>query len=219
MARNAGLLLIYHSKDAGIMSLRTTNNMLHSSTGAGAGGSSAAYHAWKFAQQDGVRVNITIFEKTDRIGGRTLTVNAFDSPLERVELGASIFIKANYILYNATRDFNLSAGPPDLGNGGLLVVWDGEKFVYEEESGSWSWWNLAKLFWKYGRAPYRAQSLVQATVKTFLKLYKAPFFPFRSLTTRAFELDLAKVTGLTGEQFLELNNVSAQSRWPPVSTP
>ncbi len=48
---------------------------------------------------------------------------------------------------------------------------------------------------------------MEGTVATFTKLYDAPHFPFRSLSERAYELGLTKVTGLTGEQFLAENKV------------
>lgn len=77
---------------------------LTSETGAGAAGSSAAYHLRKYANESGIPINVTVFEKTGRIGGRTLTVNVYDDPIEPIELGASIFVDVNYILSNATRD-------------------------------------------------------------------------------------------------------------------
>ncbi|KAJ9148661.1 Prenylcysteine oxidase [Pleurostoma richardsiae] len=175
--------------------------------GAGAAGASTAYHLHKFAEEAGVGINITIFEKTNHIGGRTLTVDAYDDPLERIELGASIFIAQNYILNNATQEFGLLLREPYGEEDELLAIWDGESFVYQQASNSYWWWDIAKMFWKYGLAPYRAQKLTQTTVNTFLKLYEAPFFPFRSLTGRAFELDLARITGETGEQYLKSNNI------------
>ncbi|GKT55810.1 prenylcysteine oxidase [Colletotrichum tofieldiae] len=175
--------------------------------GAGAGGSSTAYYLQKFAEAEGLPVNITVFEKTDRIGGRTLTVDAYNNPLEPVELGASIFIEANHILYNASLNFGLPLKAPESGSDGFLGIWDGEKFVFTQDDNSWEWWNLAKLFWKYGTAPYKAQKLVQSTVATFLQLYEKPHFPFRSLTQRVFELDLLKATSVTGEQFLANNEI------------
>lgn len=147
-------------------------------------------------------MNITIFEKTAHIGGRTLTVNVYDDPLNPVELGASIFIEANHILRNATKNFNLGTQDPGSDEKGVLGIWDGDKFVYTQDSESSNWWNLAKLFWKYGTAPYYIYRLVQNTVATFLKLYQPPYFPFRSLSATAFELGLVKVTGVTGQQFL-----------------
>ncbi|KAH8673269.1 prenylcysteine oxidase [Xylariales sp. PMI_506] len=170
--------------------------------GAGAAGSSAAYHLHKYAEEQGIIINITLLEKSGRIGGRTLTVNVYDSPHEPVELGASIFVKVNHILYNASRDFNLETIDPGTDEAGRLGIWDGERFVYEQDSESWEWWSLAKLFWKYGMAPYYTRNVVQETIAMFLKLYQEPYFPFRSLTTRVFELGLAKITGLTAQQFL-----------------
>ncbi|CAI0653138.1 unnamed protein product [Colletotrichum noveboracense] len=175
--------------------------------GAGAGGSAAAYYLQQYAEADGIEVNITVFEKTNHIGGRTLTVEAYDNPLEQVELGASIFIEANQILYNASRRFGLPLKEPESGSDDFLGIWDGEQFVYTQDDSSWQWWNLAKLFWKYGLAPYKAQKLVQSTVDTFLQLYEAPHFPFRSLTRRAFELDLLKATSVTGKEFLANNHI------------
>ncbi|KAI0114193.1 prenylcysteine oxidase [Hypoxylon sp. NC0597] len=170
--------------------------------GAGAAGSSTAYHLHKYAKQAGIDVNITIFEKTSHIGGRTLTVDVYDDPINSVELGASIFVEINHILYNATKEFNLPLVDPGSDEKGVLGIWDGKRFVYAQDSESWNWWNLAKLFWKYGTAPYYTHRLVQDTIGTFLKLYEAPYFPFRSLSTKAFELGLVGITGVTGQQFL-----------------
>jgi prenylcysteine oxidase / farnesylcysteine lyase len=129
--------------------------------------------------------------------------------LEAVELGASIFVEVNKILKNAANDFGLypqfhqSAGDePE-----ILGIWNGEKFVYTQK-GEASWFDLAKLFWKYGLAPMRTQRLMRSTVGKFIKLYEPPFFPFRSLSDRALDLDLTGVTAVTGEQFLAANNVS-----------
>ncbi|KAH6686796.1 prenylcysteine oxidase [Plectosphaerella plurivora] len=176
--------------------------------GAGPAGASAAYYLHKFAEEEGFRVNITVFERSDRIGGRTLTVDAYGNSSEPVELGASIFVKENHIMVNATRDFDLSVKEPEIGTGDLLGIWNGESFVYTQDDGSWGWWNLAKLFWKYGMAPYKAQKLVRSTVATFLKLYEAPHFPFKSLTERAFDLGLLDITAVPGTEFLSQNGIS-----------
>ncbi|KAI2634641.1 prenylcysteine oxidase [Xylaria nigripes] len=176
--------------------------------GAGAAGSSAAYHLRKFADESGVAVNVTIFEKTGRIGGRILTVNVYDDPSEPIELGASIFVDVNYILSNATRDFNLTLKEPGTVEDKTLGVWNGDSFVYTQDSNTWSWVNLIRLVWKYGTAPYYTRKLVQDTVNTFLRLYKEPFFPFRSLSDSASELGLVSITGLTGQQFLAAKGLS-----------
>ncbi|KAG6118566.1 hypothetical protein E4U14_006679 [Claviceps sp. LM454 group G7] len=178
--------------------------------GAGAAGSSAAYHLHKYAQESNLMLNITLFEKTDHIGGRTLTVNPFDDPQQRVELGASIFIKDNHIMYNATQTFGLSlSARDDSVPTDYTAVWDGETIVFRSEEGTPWWWDAAKLFLKYGIAPYRAMQLVKRSVATFLQLYEAPLFPFRSLTQRVFELGLVQLTGVTGEEILQENKINA----------
>lgn len=154
-------------------------------------------------------MNITIFEKTTHIGGRSLTVDVYDDILEPVEVGASIFIKDNAILWNATQEFSLGTREPGSDADKTTVIWDGTDLVFETSSDTSWWWDLLKLGWKYGLAPYHAQKLMQKTTGTFFKLYEKPYFPFRSLSTRAFELDLAKITGVTGQQFLTDNGISA----------
>ncbi|CAM1504035.1 Fc.00g016260.m01.CDS01 [Cosmosporella sp. VM-42] len=162
----------------------------------------------KYADEEGLDVNITIFEKSGRVGGRTLTVDAFHDPFQPIELGASIFVTINQILYNSSLEFELSISEPyDSEKGDITAIWDGQKFVYESTEGSSFWWDLVKLWWRYGTSPYRAVKLVQSVVGKFLQLYEPPYFPFRSLTQRAFELGLTKVTAVTGEQFLAENNI------------
>ncbi|KAL7951399.1 hypothetical protein V8C42DRAFT_7180 [Trichoderma barbatum] len=173
--------------------------------GAGAAGSSAAYHLRQYADEADVKINITIFEKTGRIGGRTLTVSAYDDPLQPIELGASIFVAVNHIMYNGTKNFNLSIGSNyrvASSQDDVTAIWDGDSFVYETTDGTAWWWDAGKLWWKYGMSPYRAVNLVKEVVGKFLKLYEQPYFPFRSLTARAYELGLVGITALTGEQFL-----------------
>ncbi|KAL7797267.1 hypothetical protein V8C37DRAFT_370547 [Trichoderma ceciliae] len=178
--------------------------------GAGAAGASAAYHLRQYADEADVKVNVTIFEKTSRIGGRTLTVGAFDDPMQPVELGASIFVAVNHILYNGTKKFNLSVDSDyqvASGKDEITAIWDGESFVYETTDGTSWWWDAGKLWWRYGMSPYRAVNLVKEVVGKFLKLYEQPYFPFRSLTARAYELGLVKITAVTGEQFLAQNKI------------
>ncbi|KOS18279.1 Farnesylcysteine lyase [Escovopsis weberi] len=176
---------------------------------AGAAGSSAAYHLHRFAQTEGLAINITVFEKSDRIGGRSLTVNAFDDPLLPFELGASIFVKANHVLYNATLAFDLSFSRLTMvQEDAVTAIWDGEEFVFETtEATSW-WWDAAKMWWRYGTAPYYVTKLVDKTVARFMKLYEPPYFPFRSLTARTHELGLVNITAVTGEQFLAQNKIN-----------
>lgn len=155
--------------------------------------------------------NVTVFEKTGRIGGRTLTTNVFGDELQPVEVGASIFAAVNTILVNATETFGLDRTGLREGNpGDVTAIWDGRRIVYETVEDQSAWWDAAKLVWRYGLSPYRTSTLVKRVVGKFLKLYEEPRFPFRSLTQRAYELDLAAATGVTGEQLLASNGVSPE---------
>lgn len=180
--------------------------------GAGPAGASSAYFLQKFAAEAGVNANITVFEKTDRIGGRTRTINPFEDPAQRVEQGASIFVQVNQIMYNAMTEFGLSPRTPDPDADPVMGIWDGDCFVFTIDQSAPTWWNTLKVALKYGlTAPQRAQTLTAATISKFIRIYNAPYFPFQSLTQRAQELDLTAATGVTGEQFLSQNNVSSRT--------
>ncbi|KAK0750213.1 Prenylcysteine lyase-domain-containing protein [Schizothecium vesticola] len=176
--------------------------------GAGAAGSTAAYYLRTYAEASGVVVNITIFEKTDRVGGRTLTIHPFGNLSLHVELGASIFIKKNHILYESVDAFKLKPRDPELGADPKLGIWDGTEFVFQINDKDSFWWTAFKIIRKYGiLAPRRTQTLMQSTIAKFLKLYEEPYFPFKSLTQRTHELELVQTTGVTGEQFLKANDI------------
>lgn len=177
-------------------------------TGAGAAGSSAAYFLRQFAEEAGVHINITLFEKTDRIGGRTLTINPFNDPTQRFEQGASIFVKVNHILYNAMTEFGLTPCYHDPDVASVMGIWDGDRFVFTIDQNAPSWWNILKVIRKYGiSAPRKVRQLTTTTLAKFLQLYEPPFFPFGSLTQRAEELGLLEAIGVTGEQYLKAYNV------------
>jgi prenylcysteine oxidase/farnesylcysteine lyase len=163
----------------------------------------------QFAAEAGLHVNITLFEKTNHIGGRTLTINPFNDPAQPFEQGASIFVAANQIMVNAMAEFNLTPRMPEADADPVMGIWDGDCFVFTLDQSAPSWWNALKVVLKYGlTAPQRAQQLTAATISKFLRLYEPEFFPFESLTQRTQELDLLGATGVTGEQFLAANNVS-----------
>ncbi|KIW69592.1 hypothetical protein PV04_05462 [Phialophora macrospora] len=185
--------------------------------GAGPGGSSASYHLRKFSQSstgaEETPLDITVFESNPYIGGRTTTVNALDDPRYPVELGASIFVEINHILYNATRDFGLSStvklyeSAPE--SKYELGIWDGEHFVYkatkdDDEGSSWQgWWDIAKLIWRYGLAPIRTRQATRTAVGEFLKFYEEPIFPFWTIQEAVDATGLEQYTGFSGKEVLQ----------------
>ncbi|KAK5800261.1 hypothetical protein VI817_002473 [Penicillium citrinum] len=178
--------------------------------GAGAGGSFAAYELRKLASKAGVPLNITIYERASYIGGRSTTVNAFEDPAYPIELGASIFVQVNANLLNASRDFGLNVRSADYARpkeaADSIGIWDGTQFVFTLKN-EYSWWNIGRLFWRYGLAPLRTQNLMKSIVGRFLRLYEEPIFPFQSLTEAAAEVDLLDSTSTTGAYFIENNNI------------
>lgn len=175
--------------------------------GAGAAGSSAAWHLQKFAALLEISINITVFERSSYIGGRSTTVNAYDDPLSPVELGASIFVEVNEILKNSSELFELKPRRSETEEAEVLGIWNGKRFVFTQKDGGWYWLDAAKLIWKYGLAPIRTQRLMKSVIAKFRKLYEYPYFPFRSLSDAALDLDLISVTAITGQQLLAANKV------------
>ena len=180
-------------------------------SGAGSAGASAAYYINKF-KHPCERVNITVYERSSYIGGRSTTVNAHGDPTEPVELGASIFVEVNKNLVSAASEFGLATKGAEKNElPKTLGVYNGLHWVFTgSESG---WWTVGKLLWKYGLAPIRTQNLMKQTVGNFLKMYEEPHFPFRDLSQTAYDLGLTAATAATGEEFLQKNSIQ-----PPFST-
>lgn len=155
-------------------------------------------------------MNVTIFEKTSHIGGRSTTVHAYDDANLPIELGASVFVEVNRILVDAVKTFNLSTSSFSTRGEGIpgpdIGVWNGKQFVFTQNNEG-GWWDSAKLFYKYGLSPLRTLNLMKATVGKFLKMYEEPVFPFSSLTQAAQDVGLLAVTSATGEDFLRENNI------------
>ena len=180
--------------------------------GAGAAGSSTAYHLTRFSHHP---LNITIFESSHLIGGRTTTINALKDPRYPTELGGSIFVRINQILYNASQSFNLATSSPSLTQPSLydLGIWDGNSLVFtlpnrpSTPGGTLGeYWDIAKLFFKYGLAPLRVRRLQQATISKFLKLYDEEF-PF-DLNEVIRDVGLLEVLNQTGRELVRAGGVS-----------
>ena len=183
--------------------------------GAGSAGSSAAYYIDKFSGKCD-QIDIRVYERSSYVGGRSTTVNAYDSALEPVELGASIFVQVNHNLVSAADEFGLATegfksrrteDDSELDEESDIGVWDGSDWVFYQNDNSFTWWNIGKILWKYGLAPIRTQKLMKDTVGKFLKMYESPHFPFRDLSEKAYELGLTNVIAVTGEQFLSQNKL------------
>lgn len=138
-------------------------------------------------------------------------MNVYDDPFLPVELGASIFVEINSILYGAAKDFNLTVSGSSMVRtadvpGPALGIWNGQEFVLTQSTSS-TWWDTAKILWKYGLAPIKTMKLVKATVGKFLALYESEQFPFESITQVVQDVGLSAAIAATGEQWLRENGI------------
>ncbi|KAG0000280.1 hypothetical protein BGZ79_006100, partial [Entomortierella chlamydospora] len=125
--------------------------------GAGAGGTSAAYYLNDYLQPPHLprkhhQHSITIFEQSDKIGGRC-TAFRLQSPGEEdeyIEVGASIFVKANHNLVDASKKFGLKVKQLD---DEMLAIWNGKEFIFEESS--WKFVSIIKGLRRWGLSPIK----------------------------------------------------------------
>lgn len=112
---------------------------------------------------------------------------------------------------NASRDLGLNVRSADHARpretDESIGIWDGTQFVFSIKN-TYSWWNIGRLFWRYGLAPLRTQNLMKSIVGRFLRLYEEPLFPFQSLSEAAVAVDLLDATSSPGDLFLGSNQIS-----------
>ncbi|CAH1767296.1 13794_t:CDS:2, partial [Entrophospora sp. SA101] len=123
--------------------------------GAGAGGSSASYWLKEAFTNSSLNVNTTVYEQSSIVGGRAKTIKfEYNGEKFNIELGATLFIDDNYNMFNSAKKFGLEfIKPGEEVPDARFGIWTGEKFIFEESSHSY--WNLIKIIWKYGIAPFK----------------------------------------------------------------
>ncbi|TFK79186.1 FAD/NAD(P)-binding domain-containing protein, partial [Polyporus arcularius HHB13444] len=178
--------------------------------GAGAAGSSAAFWLAKAAERNGLDVEVDVYDKNAYIGGRSTTVQPYNDPsLEPTELGGSVFVPPNKLIWRATEEYGFERFPFE-NSDDVMGVWDGSQFVVTVGGNYWysSWWSKLKIVWKYGiNAPTRTQAAVDGMVNTILKLYRADSPRFRNISSLASELGWTNVAGQTSLEYLRSSKV------------
>ncbi|KAJ3061333.1 hypothetical protein HDU98_002759 [Podochytrium sp. JEL0797] len=189
--------------------------------GAGSAGASAAMFTSKWAPED---VAISVFEASDRVGGRasTFKIPAPSSSLSNdpvtVEIGASIFVASNKHLMDAVKEFNLTfssdvASDSEPFDGPDLGIFDGSQFVFTADAES-SWKTVWDAVWRWGFiSPYRARSLALAAASQFANAYKLEdshelgYSSIFKLLTAALGMD-PDVLKLSAQEYLRGHGVS-----------
>jgi len=199
--------------------------------GGGASGSSAAYFLSRAERND---IEITLFEKESRLGGRSTTLSHEEDPLlpagiAPIELGASIFVSANRNMARAAKLFGLKTTESGIGlddddSSIGTSIWDGQQFVYEGLDGSW--WNSARMIWRYGYSPLTMRNLIADLVGTFVSLYDPAYlhrprsdpkgerfystisgFPWQSIESLAKRLKFDSLIAQTAESWFYVKGV------------
>lgn len=183
--------------------------------GGGAAGTSSAFFLSHLGYENHfLAVDVDLFEANDYLGGRSTIVYPFDNDTyPSIEVGASIFVKANKNLWKASKLFNLTlqdmhggGGDNDDESSSGMAIFDGQDFVYKEDSGGYGWWNMAKLFWRYGYSgPMTVKNTVSETVAKFTQLYGDTFQsngPYEGILDFAEALDLDKLAYNTTKEHL-----------------
>ncbi|KAH8079076.1 FAD/NAD(P)-binding domain-containing protein [Cristinia sonorae] len=135
-----------------------------------------------------------------------------------MELGASIFVRANKNLWRATEEFNLTrTGFTGDDDGDETGIWDGEKFVFTMgASNGWlgGWWNSLKVVWRYGyRAPKNTQAIVDGMVSDFKTLYSPAYgaVPWKNVSEVSDRLGWPHFVSQSVSEYLDLQGIDR--RW------
>lgn len=97
----------------------------------------------------------------DKHSGSTTIYPYNDTSIDPIELGASIFIPANKILWRATEEFGLKRIAFE-NKKGVTGIWNGQQFTLQMESGNFfrEWWSTVKVLLRYGwSAPVNTKKL------------------------------------------------------------
>ncbi|KAJ6574731.1 Prenylcysteine lyase-domain-containing protein [Mycena capillaripes] len=178
--------------------------------GAGAGGTSAAFWISKAKERFGVDVGIDVYEKESYVGGRACSTVVFpyeNTSLPAVELGASIFVKANKNMWRAVDEFNLTRR--DFRDEKGMGIWDGEKLLFTASGGWWSWWDSAKALFRYGfQSPRRTQAFVDDMINKFLTLYSPDAPKWQNVTHLSSALGWNELVAQSTSEYLLSEGVS-----------
>ena len=88
--------------------------------GAGMGGCSAAYFAHKIIPS----CEITVYERSDRVGGRVYGIDVED---KSIEIGAAFFKNSNQMIIGLLKELDLEMKP--IQTPSSIGVWNGKKFI------------------------------------------------------------------------------------------
>jgi len=167
--------------------------------GAGAGGSSAAYHLSQLLNNN---VEIDVFEAASVIGGRMATVNIFGN---EYETGASILHPRNKLALDLVERFGLDQRPHS--SSSVTSILKDSEFVFS--TSSWTILTIYKILLRYGFDFNKLQAMTQEFIDGFENIYelqdKGLSFDTVELMLSAMDPKLLNLTKSEFRTFLEEN--------------
>lgn len=131
--------------------------------GAGIAGASAAH----FLSISKRVPRVTVFEKSDKIGGRIRSLTIPEDGPGVIEAGASIISSANILMQHFTSRLNLSV--KILGGGNKFSLWNGTHVTMSTSDSSCM--TTARLLGRYLASPVRSRRMTKRMLKWFENIY------------------------------------------------
>lgn len=183
--------------------------------GGGIGGTSCAYFLKELM---GENVVITLYEKRDRLGGRTASAYTRDGT--RYDVGGTSFISENHYVVHFAQKFNLSFAPK-LDHLEKVVIWnDVKKAIVFQELDSDIVTHSSMLL-KYNLQIFEAKFRVRKLLNKFLKIYSLQNngYTFESVKALVDKLELSEYTGETFEEYITTNVTMGDGFWRDFLVP
>ena len=164
--------------------------------GSGIGGASAAYFAYNEIGED---IEIVVFEKASRLGGRLLCLDIADVP---IEAGGNLIHSSNRYLNEFIEDLNLERIPPN-----NLVhpsikrtsgIWNGQSFDFRSSASEFM--SLFKMMRRYGQGPVQIRPLIASAIGRWTDIYD------RQEEEEAFDTPEAMLEGLNLIELFETSS-------------
>ena len=138
--------------------------------GAGLSGSAAAFELRGYPGSER-HFNVTVFERASASGGQVASVQ-IPGPNDKLETGASAFAEDDWCVNELIRSVGLrtvATLQPSWQDPKSIGVWDGRNSFLcldnHDRSFLGSWWQSARLLWKYGPSPVKLHWQIKATMK------------------------------------------------------
>eukprot|EP01025_Chloroclados_australasicus_P018855 TRINITY_DN20046_c0_g1_i1.p1 TRINITY_DN20046_c0_g1~~TRINITY_DN20046_c0_g1_i1.p1 ORF type:complete len:510 (+),score=55.11 TRINITY_DN20046_c0_g1_i1:52-1530(+) len=132
--------------------------------GSGVGGASTAHFLQNLTQNS---IDVHVYEKSDRVGGR---IYSFQYEGKTLEIGGSIIHKKNKYLLQLAKEMGLETpGVGDADGDSLMAIFDGNQFVFKESK--YSIVNYFNLIWRYGFAALIFRPVEYKALNRFLEFY------------------------------------------------